>query len=175
VKQRISNRGLPLKKTFIIAAAFAVMPFLAHAETLIFPSDAPIASVTIPDAWGPKETISGIEAKSPDSAIYFSIDVATDKDMDKVIDEAVKFLTDNGVTIDATTQKDSGDVEINGMNFGSIEFDGTDADGPVEVSLGFASPAEGKMLVVTYWGTKATQDAHSADLGEILKSLKPSN
>ncbi len=164
-----------MKKTLMIAAAFAVMPFIAHAETLVFPSDAPIASVTIPDAWSPKETVSGIEAKSPDSAIYFSIDVATDKDMDKVIDEAVKFLTDNGVTIDAATQKDSGDVEINGMNFGSIEFDGTDADGPVEVSIGFASPAEGKMLVVTYWGTKATQDAHSTDLGEILKSLKPSN
>jgi hypothetical protein len=164
-----------LKKTFITAAAFAMIPFLAHAGTLVFPSDAPIASVTIPDAWGPKETISGIEAKSPDGAIYFSIDVATDKDTDKVIDEAVKFLTDNGVTIDAATQRDSGDVEINGMNFGSIEFDGKDADGPVEVSLGFASPTEGKMLVVTYWGTKATQDAHGADLGEILKSLKPSN
>jgi hypothetical protein len=164
-----------LKKTFILAAAFAMAPFFAHAATLVFPSDAPLASVTIPDAWDPKETISGIEAKSPDSAIYFSIDVATDKDMSKVIDEAVKFLTDNGVTIDPTTQSDSGDVEINGMNFGSIEFDGKDADGPVEVSLGFASPAEGKMLVVTYWGTKATQDAHSKDLEEILKSLKPSD
>ena len=164
-----------MKKTFILAAALAMAPFFAHAATLVFPSDAPLASVTIPDGWDPKETISGIEAKSPDSAIYFSIDVATDKDMGKVIDEAVKFLTDNGVTIDPTTQSDSGDVEINGMNFGSIEFDGKDADGPVEVSLGFASPAEGKMLVVTYWGTKATQDAHNKDLGEILKSLKPSN
>ena len=163
-----------MKKTFILAAAFAMAPFFAHAATLVFPSDAPLASVTIPDAWDPKETISGIEAKSPDSAIYFSIDVATDKDMGKVIDEAVKFLTDNGVTIDPTTQSDFGDVEINGMNFGSIEFDGKDADGPVEVSLGFASPAEGKMLVVTYWGTKATQDAHNKDLGEILQSLKPS-
>ena len=164
-----------MKKTFILAAAFVVAPFFAHAATLTFPSDAPVASVTIPDAWAPKETISGIEAKSPDSAIYFSIDVATDKDMDKVIDEAVKFLTDNGVTIDAATQRDSGDIEINGMNFGSIEFDGKDVDGAVEVSLGFASPSEGKMLVVTYWGTKATQDAHSQDLVEILKSLKPSN
>ncbi len=164
-----------MKKILVLAAALVVVPFFAHAETLVFPSDAPVASVTIPDAWGPKETISGIEAKSPDSAIYFSIDVATDKNMDKVIEDAVKFLTDNGVTIDDTTQRDSGDVEINGMNFGSIEFDGTDVDGPVEVSLGFASPVEGKMLVVTYWGTKATQDAHSKDLGEILKSLKPSN
>lgn len=162
-----------MKKTLIFAAAFAIVPFFAQAATLVFPSDAPIASVAIPDAWGPKETISGIEATSPDSAIYFSIDVATDKNMDKVIQDAVKFLTDNGVTIDDTTKRDSGDVEINGMTFGSVEFDGKDADGPVEVSLGFASPSEGKMLVVTYWGTKATQDAHSKELVGILTSLKP--
>lgn len=162
-----------MTRTLILAAAIAMAPFFANAATLEFPSDSPIASVTIPDAWGPKETVSGIEATSPDAAIYFSIDVATDTNMDKVIDDAVKFLTDNGVTLDDTTKRDSGDVEINGMTFGSIEFDGKDADGPVEISLGFASPAEGKMLVVTYWGTKATQDAHSKELVDILKSLKP--
>ena len=160
-------------KRIILAAAIALAPFFAQAETLKFPSDAPIASVKIPDDWEPKETVSGIEATSPDAAIYFSIDVATDANMDKVIEDAIKFLTDNGVTIDEKTKSDSGDVEINGMTFGSIEFDGKDADGPVEVSLGFASPAEGKMLVVTYWGTKATQDAHSKELVGILKSLKP--
>ncbi|WEZ85945.1 histidine kinase (plasmid) [Rhizobium sp. 32-5/1] len=164
-----------MRKILFMATAFAMSPILAQAATLVFPSDAPIASVTIPDEWEPKETVSGIEAKSPDSAIYFSIDVATDKDTDKVIQDAVKFLTDNGVTIDDSTQTDSGDVEINGMTFGSIEYEGKDADGPVDVSLGFASPAEGKMLVVTYWGTKATQGAHSKALEEILKSLKPSN
>lgn len=166
-----------MKRMLVLAMALAIAPFFApiHAQaaTLEFPSDAPIASVTIPDGWDPKETISGIEATSPDAAIYFSIDVASDETMDKVIDDAIKFLTDNGVTIDETTKSDSGDVEINGMTFGSIEFDGKDADGPVEVSLGFASPSEGKMLVVTYWGTKETQGAHSKDLVAILKSLKP--
>ncbi|MCI9866509.1 histidine kinase [Rhizobium skierniewicense] len=160
-------------KRILFAAAIALAPFFAQAETLKFPSDAPIASVKIPDDWGPKETETGIDATSPDSAIYFSIDVASDKSMDKVIEDAIKFLVDNGVEIDAKSQSDSGDVEINGMTFGSIEFDGVDADGPVEVSLGFASPKEGKMLVVTYWGTKATQDAHSKTLVSILQSLKP--
>ncbi|MGV1751091.1 histidine kinase [Agrobacterium sp. CG674] len=160
-------------KRILFAAAIALAPFFAQAETLKFPSDAPIASVKIPDDWGPKETETGIDATSPDTAIYFSIDVASDKSMDKVIEDAIKFLVDNGVEIDAKSQSDSGDVEINGMTFGSIEFDGVDADGPVEVSLGFASPKEGKMLVVTYWGTKATQDAHSETLVSILQSLKP--
>lgn len=171
------KRMLVLAMALAIAPLFAPMlgPIHAQAATLEFPSDAPIASVTIPDAWEPKETTSGIEATSPDAAIYFSIDVASDATMDQVINDAIKFLTDNGVTIDETTKSDSGDVEINGMTFGSIEFDGEDADGPVEVSLGFASPSAGKMLVVTYWGTKETQGAHSKDLVAILKSLKPAN
>jgi hypothetical protein len=149
-----------MKRT-ILAAAFVLAPFFAQAETLKFPSEAPIASVKIPNDWEPKETESGVDATSPDAAIYFSID------------DAIKFLTDNGVEIDASTKSDSGDVEINGMQFGSIEFDGKDKDGPVEVSLGFASPRDGKMLVVTYWGTKATQDAHHSELVGILQSLKP--
>lgn len=161
-----------MKRT-ILAAAFVLAPFFAHAETLKFPSEAPIASVKIPDDWEPKETESGVDATSPDAAIYFSIDVASDKTMDKVIDDAIKFLVDNGVKIDENSKSDSGDVDINGMRFGSIEFDGSDADGPVDVSLGFASPREGKMLVVTYWGTKATQGAHQKEILTILQSLKP--
>ncbi|KQO79018.1 hypothetical protein [Rhizobium sp. Leaf262] len=161
-----------MKRT-ILAATIVLAPFFAQAETLKFPSEAPIASVKIPDDWSPKETESGIDATSPDSAIYFSIDVANDKTMDKVIDDAIKFLTDNGVEIDANSKSDSGDVDINGMKFGSIEFDGKDEDGPVDVSLGFASPRDGKMLVVTYWGTKATQYAHHSELVGILQSLKP--
>jgi hypothetical protein len=163
-----------MRTLLLLAAVFAMSPIVAQAETLKFPSDAPIASVTLPDAWKPQETDTGVVATSPDGAIFFSIDVATDTDMNDVIKEAVRFLGDNGVTIDGSTQRDSGDIEVNGMTFGSIEFDGTDADGPVEVSLGFASPKPGHMLVVTYWGSKAMQNAHTKELGEILKSLKPS-
>lgn len=161
-----------MKRT-ILAAAIVLAPFFAQAETLKFPSEAPIASVKIPDDWGPKETESGIDATSPDSAIYFSIDVANEKTMDKVIDDAIKFLTDNGVEIDASSKSDSGDVEINGMKFGSLEFDGKDEDGPVDVSLGFASPRDGKMLVVTYWGSKEMGEKHHNELVGILRSLKP--
>lgn len=163
-----------MKKVIALTFGLALAPFFANAATLIFPSEEPVASVTIPDDWDPKETVSGIEAKSPDTAIYFSIDVATARNMETVIEDAIRFLTDNGVTIDEDSQRDSGDVEINGMTFGSLEFDGEDADGPVEVSLGFAAPSDGKMLVVTYWGTKATQGVHTNTIAKILGSMKPS-
>jgi hypothetical protein len=170
------NRGLPVKKSVILSAVFAAaLPLLAHAESISFPSDAPIASVTIPDSWGPEETETGIQATSDDNAIYFSIDIADEKSTDKVISDAVDFLTKNGVTIDQKTQKDAGNSEINGMEFTALDWDGNDEDGPVSVGLGFLSPKRGKMLVITYWGTKGDEDKHDEEVAKIVHSLKPAS
>lgn len=160
-------------KKLIIAAAFAAfLPMIAQAETLEFPSDDPVATVTIPDNWGPKETETGIDATSDDSAIYLSIDVADEKTSDKVIDEAFAFLQKNGVTIDEKTQKES-EAEINGMTMKTFDWDGADKEGPVNIGVAVLSPAEGKLLLITYWGTKGKQDAHDDELIAIISSLKP--
>ena len=163
-----------MKKTLLTAFAFTLaLPLLAEAATLKFPSDAPIASVTIPDSWAPKETDSGIDATSDDSAIYFSIDVADEKSTDKVVSDAIDFLTKSGVKIDPATQKDEGDSTINGMKMSTLGWQGTDNDGAVDVELAFLSPAPGKLLVVTYWGSKDTGSKHDKELTGILSSLVP--
>ncbi|MGO4440331.1 histidine kinase [Rhizobium sp. RAF56] len=162
-----------MNKLAILSAVFAAaLPLLAHAETIEFPSDGPVASVSIPDSWGPKETETGVDATSGDNAVYFSIDVADEKSTDKVISDAVDFLTENGVAINAKTQKDDGSTEINGLEFTALEWDGTDKDGPVSVGLGFMSPKTGKMLVITYWGSKGDEDKHDKELKNIIQSLK---
>ena len=160
-------------KRFLSAAIFAAMlPTLAQAGTLAFPSEAPVAEITIPDSWKPTETDSGIEANSPDTAIYLSVDVADAKSSDKVISDAVDFLSDNGVTIDTTTEKTSEDT-LNGMAMQNLDWDGTDADGPVNIGLSVASPDGETMLVITYWGTKGQQEKHAKALTAIIASLKP--
>jgi hypothetical protein len=162
-------------KNFVLAVAFAAfLPAISQAATLNFPSDEPVASITIPDSWGPKETETGIDATSDDSAIYIAIDVADAKTSDKVIDDAVAFLEKNGVKIDASTQKQS-DEKLNGMAMSNFDWDGTDNDGPVSVGLSVLSPSEGKLLLITYWGTKGEQEKHGNELIAIINSLKPAN
>ncbi|MBL0373325.1 histidine kinase [Rhizobium sp. KVB221] len=158
----------------LIAAAVMVATFAAAAcaETLNFPSEAPIASITIPDNWGPTETESGIEATSDDKAIYISIDIADAKTSDKVIDDAIAFLEKNGVKIDGSTQKQS-DQKLNGMDMTNFDWTGTDSEGDVNIGLSILSPKAGKLLVITYWGSKGTQEKHAQVLGEIITSLKP--
>lgn len=161
-----------MKKTFLIASVFAIaFPLFAQAETIKFPSEAPIASVTIPDSWGPKETETGVDATSDDSSVYFSIDVADEKSADKVISDAVDFLTKSGVTIDQSTQKDEGKISVNGMDMSILRWSGKDNDGAVDVELAFLSPAPGKLLIVTYWGSADSDAKHDKEISGIVQSL----
>ncbi|NLR97863.1 histidine kinase [Rhizobium sp. P38BS-XIX] len=162
-----------MKKMLLIAAAFAALPLLANAKTLAFPSEAPIASVSIPDNWKPQETESGIDANSPDAAIYFALDVATGDNVDKVISDAVDFLDKNGVKIDPSSRKDDDSNEINGMKLSVLNWQGTDSDGPVNINLGLLSPAPNKLLVLTYWGSKEDQAKHEKEVLDIIGSIKP--
>ncbi|THF53611.1 histidine kinase [Allorhizobium terrae] len=159
----------------VLAAAIlaAFLPSVSFADTLLFPSEEPIAQITIPADWEPKETESGIDATSADAAIYLAVDVANAKTSDKVIDDAIAFLKKNGVKIDGSTQKQSDEV-INGMDMTNFDWTGTDEEGPVNVSLSVVSPKPGKLLVITYWGSKGKQEKHFGELQEIIGSLKPS-
>ncbi|MGO4113605.1 histidine kinase [Rhizobium ruizarguesonis] len=161
-----------MKKLFLAVALAAFLPAVCEAATLEFPSDEPIASITIPDSWGPKETASGIDATSDDSAVYLSIDVADDKSSDKVIEDVFAFLDKNGVKIDESSQKES-DGELNGMPVKNLDWDGTDKEGSVNIGLSILSPGAGKLLLVTYWGSKGTQEKHQSELIEMISTLKP--
>lgn len=160
----------------ILAAVLmtALLPSVSFADTLLFPSDEPVAQITIPGDWGPKETDSGIDATSDDSAVYIAVDVANAKTSDKVIDEAFAYLEKNGVKIDGSSQKKTTE-DINGMEMTNFDWSGTDDDGDVNISLSIASPRPGKLLVITYWGSKGKQERHFGELQKIIASLKPAN
>ena len=163
-----------MKKLLFLLALVAFVPAAVQAKTLKFPSDAPMAEITIPDSWAPKETDSGIDATSEDSAIYLAIDATDSKGVDKTIDDVFAFLQKNGVTVDDSTKKQSED-KINGMDMTNLDWDGKDSDGNVSIGVSLVSPSAGKLLVITYWGSKADQAKHTDELTAIISSLKPAN
>ena len=161
-----------MKKFAFAAFTALLMSTAAHAADISFPSDAPVATISIPDDWGPKETETGIDATSPDNSIYLAADVADAKDTTAVVTDAVKYLKDQGVTVDEKSAKQTED-KLNGMPMFAIDWDGTDKDGPVTISLAAVTVSADKNLVFTYWGTKGEQDKNQAALVAILQSLKP--
>lgn len=162
-----------MKKILLVSTFVLMLPLQAHAATLLFPSEAPIASITIPDAWEPKETDAGVDATSEDGAVYFSADIANLESIEKVTSDAVDFLQENGVTIDGKSAKETPVEEINGLKMTTIDWDGKDKDGPVSIGLAFIQLSDTKALVATYWGSKTDEDKHSDDVVKILASIKP--
>ena len=161
-----------MKNALFAALLLALVPAASEAATLNFPSDDPAAAITIPDDWKPEETETGIQAESPDQAIYISIDVADAESTEKVVNDAIDFLKEKGVTIDPATQKESED-KFNGMVMKNLDWSGKDADGDASIGLSFVQPNPEQLLVITYWGTKGEQEKHGEELMAIINSLKP--
>ncbi|MGV1760392.1 histidine kinase [Rhizobium sp. A22-96] len=161
------------KKIIALALLVFASPLAVHAATLKFPSEKPVASITIPDSWKPEETDSGVQGTSADSAIYLSADVASSKSMDKVVTDAIDFLAKNKITVDPSTRKETPVTDVNGMQMTTLEWDGSDEDGPVSVGLLFVQTSGDNALVVTYWGTKGEEDKHAAEVQAIIASIKP--
>ncbi|KQT64407.1 MULTISPECIES: hypothetical protein [unclassified Aureimonas] len=161
-------------KLSILAAAAAVLLFgtAARAETLLFPSDEPVASITFPGTWQATENESGIEGFSPDETISFYVDVATDKTSDKIVEDGIDFLAENGVTLKEGSMTESKST-VNGMEMEVIGWEGTDAAGPASIVLAFLAPAPDKILMITYWGTQGEEQKYGAEVDSIVNSIKP--
>ena len=157
-------------------AVFATLALLlasgsAYAGEIKFPSDEPVASVTFPDGWGEKETETGIDATAPDESIYMSVDVAEPKDTDQTVTDTATWLKDQGVTVDPASAKQSKGT-LNGLEAVNVNWDGTDKDGPVSISLALVAVPANKVLVLTYWGTKGEQEKNAEAMNSIVNSLK---
>ncbi len=162
------NKFLAATAILLITATTSV------AGTFSFPSDDPAASVEIPDDWQPTETDYGVEGSSPDAGTYISFDVAGDEDMDQVMTDVFAFLEENGVVPDPASQHESKD-QLNGMPFQTIDWKGTDKDGPVSIGVGIIGLSEEKIAIVTYWASTETEAENMPEVGKILATLKPVN
>jgi opacity protein-like surface antigen len=160
-----------MKKLLIAASAVLLLASTASAKMWEIPSNRPVATLDMPKGWDTSETANGIEGTSDDGAVYFSVDIASPKKMDSIIDDAAKFLDDQGIKIDTNTQKYTED-KLNGKDIIYIGWSATDKDGPASVGLAVLILDEKTVLVLTYWGTQGDEDKHQPEINKILGSIK---
>ena len=150
---------------------YALLGHAAFAETFQLPEQKPVVAFNLPDSWKPSETDAGLEAASVDGEVYISIEYIDADSANDVIDSAISFLDKQGVKVDKTP-KSKGDSTINDMPISHTSYNGTDKDGPCEVSLSFVTVAPGKGLMITYWGSQEAANKHQESLVKILDSIK---
>lgn len=163
-----------MKKLFLAATTALMMASLigaADAAKYKFPGEDPVASVRIPDDWESSETESGVQATSPDESVYLSIDVADASSIDEVMDDAVAWLGEQGVTVNPSTARRSEDT-LNGKDIIYVSWDGEDKDGPASIGLAALVMNADTILVLTYWGTKGEEEKNAGAINDILDSIR---
>ena len=157
----------------LYSALFCLLfsPSLAtYADTFKLPENKPIVSFVLPDSWKPTETDAGLEAVSVDGEIYLALEFIDADSVDDVIDANLSYLEQQGVKVEKEP-KNKGDSTINEMSISHTSYNGTDQNGPCEVSLSFLTVAPGKGLMITYWGSQDAADKHKESLQRILGSI----
>ena len=158
------------KLSFALLLALALLT-PSYGKTFKLPAEESIASITIPDDWKSKEIDDGVEAQSADDEVYFYVEATDAKGVEKSIEEAVKYLQGQGVTVDDKTMKQS-DGKINGMEVMEVDWKGKDKDGATEISLSIVVVTKDKGLLVVYWASPEGTKKHMKTLGEIANSIK---
>ncbi|CAN5522892.1 hypothetical protein BH20VER1_BH20VER1_24090 [soil metagenome] len=162
---------------FVRALAIAAsLSFVAlSAETVKVPNEeAPIATITIPEAWNSEPIDDGVAANSPDEAIFLAVVVvSSEKGMDAEIEDTFEMLKEHKVELDPASKKEN-KFEINGLAAEEMLFQGKDEDGPVAVSITFVTIKD-KVVVLTYWVSTAEEKKHEAEVGKIVNSLRPAS
>ena len=160
------------RSLLVALLAVALLPSLAAAKTFPVPADDPIATVNIPDSWNPEPYEGGVEATSEDNKIYVAIEQVAADDVKSATEEGIKFFVKNGVEIDPNSMK-TRQTKINNLEAFDLTFTGKDKDGPANVSLTLvATNANGKFLLLYYWGSPDGEKANAADLKKISDSIQ---
>jgi hypothetical protein len=162
-----------MKRLFTLAlAAVAFAPAIAVAKTFPIPDEDPVATVSLPDKWDSSAYDGGIESTSPDGAIYVALEMVKANDVKSATEEGLEFFAKQGVDIDANSMKTK-DIKINDLAAFDLQFTGKDKNGPANISLTLVGTnAEGKFLMLYYWGSEAGEKANAADLQAIAASVQ---
>jgi len=161
-----------LKSLVLGAAMLALLDAPALAKTFPIPADNPIATVTFPDKWTLNDYEGGAEATSPDGAVYIAAESVAASDVKSAVEDGVEFFTKQGVDIDPKAIETK-DTEVNGLKGFDLQMGGKDKNGPTTVGMTLLQTnAEGKFLMLYYWGSDAGTAANKADIQAVGASIQ---
>jgi predicted Zn-dependent protease len=160
-----------MKTALFAALAISLLAAPSYAKTYELPTANPAVSVDLPDGWKPDETENGAQASSPDNETYVSVETATAKGFEQLIQDDIEYLAKAGVVVDDKTQE-SKDTKVNGMDASMLHWKAKDKEGPTAVTLWIIGVSEKLLVLTTVTSTAAGDKANGDILSKIMNSIK---
>ncbi len=156
----------------VLAVALLLAPATARAKTVTLAGDAPVATVTIPDAWDTTASEGALESLSPDKAIYLSGEIVASQDLKAAGQEVAHTLAEQKIKLDPKSQK-AVPLTVAGMPGAAISWEATDTEGPTQVHMIVLKAKPGQQVMLLRWGDAKAEASHAAEIEAIVKSVVP--
>ena len=164
-----------MRNLLAIAALTLTLPFAASAADFQLGEGKPLASITVPDNWSPEEFENGVQGESADG-VYFFAKVVEASDGAKAVEDSLKFLEEQGVTITEATSapKDGETRTVNGLEFGVFDWKGKDKEGDTAIQLVAYNMVKenGHFVILTTWAPPEVKPNELESYVAILNSVK---
>lgn len=154
--------------TFV--AFLHVMP--ASAKNFAVPDKNPAITITVPDSWKTEEIEYGYSARPQDEAVFFSVEFASARNIDKMMATNEAWMKDNKIK---QVKPIKTDMPINGIDSTVFQFRTTDANGPTKVDFILMPAGNERVIMITVWGNDEERETHSKALDAIFGSIKSIN
>ncbi len=161
-----------MKRTFLALCLLPLLAGSAFAKDIKIPSDSPVASVTLPAGWTSEDTDNGISCQSKDTDATILFEVADGEgETNALVEENIKFLVDQKVTIDKSSQKERS-FDAAGLKWQVLEYSGKDESGAEHIQMMFAEIKPGKVMMITYWVTTKAEATYKDQIVKLFDSFK---
>lgn len=158
-------------KKFLGAWFAMLISGVAVAGTFEVPNEAPALTVTVPDNWRPNHSEDGVDAASPDNSVFFSIATFAAGDCAAARDDAVKFLTRNGMTIDLPSATVSA-WRLAGVQTTQTLYSAEEDGKAKQVMITVAPLSANLCLQLAQWGVQKGFQRNAGGLKKIFDSIR---
>ncbi len=157
----------------VLAASASAPIAIAAARPFPLPAVAPVATIDVPEEWGPTATGEGVEGAVDNGAVRLSAQYIPVHDVDSALTATMANVRRRGVSPEAGTRRSSA-RRLNGLDALKVDFSGTDPNGESEITvILIALPAKAGFVAVAYWGDDEAQESVGNDLQAIAESIRP--
>lgn len=161
-----------MKKIMLGLVLAAALTVPAVARNFAVPAKNPAVTVVVPDKWKTEEIDFGYSAKSPDGDVFFSVESASVKKIDAMLDNNTKWMKENKIKSVAPEKKT---MDFNGVSGDVLRYVTTDENGPTIVDFVLMQGGKNTMVMFTLWASEKERTANEKDIDAIMNSIKPLN
>jgi predicted Zn-dependent protease len=162
-----------MRKIVLVVAALLCFPAFALAKTAkLTPADT-VASLDFPDSWKISNIKRGLQAKSPDEAVYVWAELVPSDEVNTVQKEHDDYFEKQKVTM---SKAEPDGKEVDGRQWAFINPQATYNGKPTVIRYVIINPkvASGKIIVFTYWASPEGDKNYDKEMDGVINSLRVS-